>query len=498
MASGDSRGRVFIWAVKSQIIKLELEVNKAIYDIAWSSDGQRLVAVGEGLETFGKAFIWNTGNSIGDILGHSKTVLSADFRPVRPFRLVSGGEDQLINFYEGPPFKFTSVFDEHTRYVNYVKFSPNGENFVSVGADKSIFLFDGKTGGMIKQIMDPENGHKGSILCFSWNKDGTEILTSSVDKTCKIWSISEGKVVSTFAIHEKPTVSDQKCATLWLEDQLLTVSLRGDIAILDRNSPSIPKSIIQGHQARLSALETDWANKIVYTADCDGRVMKWQGGAGVELPSDHSDRILAIGVGGGRLYTACIDNSLDMTSNETTISSKFSGQPLDAVACIEHPDICYVLTTGCKLLVHRDGICERTLELSIQGTALCVSPDGTHAFVAGANKIVKVDLSTGGNEVVSKKHGSPVSAMDYSRDGRFYVSVDSARYIYVWDSSTNACMNSGWKLHSAAPGSVSFSPDSSRVVTSGLDGTIFVFNDLTNFDSKDRHTIEGLCTILFA
>lgn len=49
---------------------------------------------------------WDSGSTVGDFDGHSKRVLSCDFKPTRPFRIVTCGEDFLANYYEGPPFKF--------------------------------------------------------------------------------------------------------------------------------------------------------------------------------------------------------------------------------------------------------------------------------------------------------------------------------------------------------------------------------------------------------
>ena len=43
---------------------------------------------------------------MGEFDGHSRRVLSCAFKPTRPFRIVTCGEDFLVNFYEGPPFKF--------------------------------------------------------------------------------------------------------------------------------------------------------------------------------------------------------------------------------------------------------------------------------------------------------------------------------------------------------------------------------------------------------
>lgn len=47
-----------------------------------------------------------TGTSVGEISGQSKPINSCDFRPARPFRIITGSEDNTIAVFEGPPFKF--------------------------------------------------------------------------------------------------------------------------------------------------------------------------------------------------------------------------------------------------------------------------------------------------------------------------------------------------------------------------------------------------------
>lgn len=45
---------------------------------------------------------------MGEISGHSKFINAIDYRQVRPFRVVTAGEDKHVNFYEGPPFKYVA------------------------------------------------------------------------------------------------------------------------------------------------------------------------------------------------------------------------------------------------------------------------------------------------------------------------------------------------------------------------------------------------------
>ena len=96
MASGDKTGVVRVWACDNpdQILKLETAVmGGAILDIAWSPDNQRVAVVGDGREIFGKVFMWDSGNSVGEISGHAKKANSISFKSSRPYRIATGGED---------------------------------------------------------------------------------------------------------------------------------------------------------------------------------------------------------------------------------------------------------------------------------------------------------------------------------------------------------------------------------------------------------------------
>ncbi|EEC15292.1 guanine nucleotide exchange factor (GBF1), putative [Ixodes scapularis] len=142
IASADQTGKIRIWDTvqKEHILKNEFQPFVGIVkDLAWSPDSQRIMAVGEGRERFGHVFMAETGTSVGEIGGHSKQINSCDFRPTRPFRIITGSEDNTVGIYEGPPFKYKLTISDHTRFVQSVRYSPSGELFASGG-------FDGKVG----------------------------------------------------------------------------------------------------------------------------------------------------------------------------------------------------------------------------------------------------------------------------------------------------------------------------------------------------------------
>lgn len=73
-------------------------------------------------------------------MGHSKVVNTVAIRQTRPFRAVTGGDDNTLVFSHGVPFVFNKTISDHTRFVQEVKFSTNGDMFASVGSDGKVTL----------------------------------------------------------------------------------------------------------------------------------------------------------------------------------------------------------------------------------------------------------------------------------------------------------------------------------------------------------------------
>lgn len=246
IASGDQSGKIRIWDTVNQehILKNEFQpISGPIKDIAWSPDSQRIVVVGEGRERFGHVFIADTGTSVGEISGQSKSINSCDYKPTRPFRIVTGSEDNTVAVFEGPPFKFKMTKQDHSRFVQAVRYSPNGEFFASAGFDGKVFLYNGSSSELVAEIGSP--AHKGGVYAVAWNGNSTQLLTCSGDKTCKLWDINTKQMITQFNMGT--TVEDQQVSCLWQGNYLLSVSLSGFINYLDANNPEKPLRIIKGH-----------------------------------------------------------------------------------------------------------------------------------------------------------------------------------------------------------------------------------------------------------
>ena len=195
VVSGDDKGKVRIFSYddvsRAFVVKKEhCMLAGPVHAIAYTDDGQRMAAGGEGKDMLAKAILADSGTKIGDIFGPSKPVLSLDIKP-KPYRLILSGENNEIYLFDGAPFKHTKTITQHTGFVNKVAFRPDGKVFVTVSSDKSIVLHDTETMEVIRKI---EKAHNKGIMDINWVDDQT-IVTCSTDNEVKFWNIEAGSEI---------------------------------------------------------------------------------------------------------------------------------------------------------------------------------------------------------------------------------------------------------------------------------------------------------------
>lgn len=504
VASGDDEGKVIVWSVATQIIKQNIPIGKAVYDLCWDSEGKRIVAVGDGAEQKAKVFAWDTGNNVGTIDFHSKSILSVSYRQQRPFRIVTGGEDLLVNFYEGPPFKYTKKFTDHDRYPNVVRYSPDGAQFISIGSDSKIIVYDGTTGNIVKKIADEANGHKAAIFSFAWSPDCKQIVTASADRTAKIWNIEAGNVTTTFTFPASTnTVDDQQMGALWHGKHIVTLSLNGQLNYLDAANPSAPKLIVQGHKENITGAAYEAKSNLLWAADLSGRVARWDmaTGAATWFTNTLTKTVtgVAISSDGQRLATVSLDDKIRINETKemkfSTTAIGLPGRPIAIAAANTNGNTFAVITESPSVVIIKDGVVGEALDLAFAPLGLAFSVDDSELAITGkANAFQLYSVNASGS--VAVKGGllegpvRNVNAAAYSPDGAFVVAVDAHRRVSVYDKARTLKTTEGWQYHSSNVNDAVFSPNSKRLATCSMDESIIIYNDLTTFVPEKRYTLS--------
>ncbi|XP_022815529.1 actin-interacting protein 1 [Spodoptera litura] len=496
ISSGDASGKIRIWDTvnKEHILKNEFQpIGGPIKDIAWSADNQRMVAVGEGRERFGHVFMSETGTSVGEISGQSKPINSVDFKPSRPFRIVTASEDNTLAVFEGPPFKFKCTKQEHTRFAQAVRYSPDGSLFASAGFDGKIFLFDGATSELKGEIGSP--AHKGGVYGIAWSPDGKQLLSCSGDKTCAIWDVETMQRTVTFNMGN--AVENQQVSCLWQGKHLLSVSLSGVINYLDIENPDKPLQILMGHNKPITCLALHPDRHTVYTASHDGCVTAWNvaTGSGRHVAgAGHGNQVQAMAAAAGALLSCGIDDTLRRAAPPaegevpayTDVSIPLGSQPRGMDHIIE--DDTTIVATVKELAVVIGTSKQSSLPLSYEPTCVSIDTKSRHVAVGGAdNKVhmytLDVRTLTPG---VTLDHLGPVTDVAFSPDSKYLVASDANRKLILYSTDEyKLAHNKEWGFHTARVNCVAWSPDSTRIASGSLDTCIIIWS----VDTPNKHTI---------
>lgn len=491
VASGDDTGTVRVWdCVGDGITKGEyFIVSGRINDLAWDGDSQRIIAVGEGKQRFGHCITADSGNSVGEITGHSQSINSVSIRQQRPLRAAAAGDDKTIVFYHGAPFKYnTGIRDKHTNYIYGVSFSPDGASLLSVGGDRRIWLYDGKTGEEKNQIGNGE--HTGSIFGVSWSPDSRKFVTASADRTVKIWDAEYGKVTQNWTMGEEGVVSipNQQVGVVWPSGRsdglVISLSLSGDLNYLTEGS-SKPTRVVEGHQRNITSMSRSTVadKETLWTGSNEGRIRSWDletGSAGHIDGESHSTYVSAIATsneGNGRVYSVGWDDivrTIDISSHTFTgDAAKLSGQPKGVAA-----------GKDTVLVANADGIeifkkGQKSGDFPSKTPVTAVAAQGSTVAVGYENSSVNIcTLSAGGlsSDLEIKASRNPITSLTISENGQLLAVGDSRGRVLVYNVGDGKLVTDRWTAHTARITSLAWNSKGTHLVSGSLDTSIFVWS----------------------
>jgi len=136
-------------------------------------------------------FVDNTENCTADEIQKKALVKYEEARQGQPERMVSGSDDfTMILWNPESDKKPQTRMTGHQQLINDVKFSPDSRIIASASFDKSIKLWDGKTGKFLGTL----RGHVQAVYQIAWSADSRLLVSGSADSTVKLWSMSTKKL----------------------------------------------------------------------------------------------------------------------------------------------------------------------------------------------------------------------------------------------------------------------------------------------------------------
>lgn len=468
-------------------------ISGRINDLAWDGDSARIIAVGDGREKFGHCITADSGNSVGEISGHSSQVNSVSVRQQRPLRAATGSDDASLVFYHGAPFKFNTSLRKHNRFVYGVAFSPDGGFLVSVGADRKIWLYDGKTGETKGQIgEDEQQQHQGSIFSVSWSRDSKQFVTASADQTVKIWDVEAGKVVQSWRMGDDDgsvNINHHQVGVVWPDGRtdglIISLNLAGDLNYFTEGTPK-PYRVIQGHPKNITSIaavsDSSTTNgSTLVTGSSEGRVCSWDVSAGlgkIVKGEGHTNYVSSIvpSSKNGQMVSVGWDDTLrtiDAVDGTFTQSScKTDGQPKGVVATSANT---IIVATHKGLELWKDSHLDQNLPTGYVPSAIAASK--ILIAVSGDDSTLHIYNSSTLQPTKSlPEPSSLITTLSFSPSGALLAAGFSSGKITVYDTTSWSPAITRWSSHTGRVTSIAWNAAGTHAVSGGLDTNLFLWS----------------------
>ncbi len=371
-------------------------------------------------------------------------------------------------------------------YVFALAFSPDGR-YLAAGTnhpggyltiwDLERSAADGRQ--PVQLAIDRAEGHTDAVLSASYTADGRWLLTTSYDRTARLWDVREpGRV--RLARQLGPHGDWVRSAAMGpIADgraTIITASQDGyarvwSVAVEEKDSTAEgPPLRFRGHSGPVEAVAVSPDGLLVASAGYDRRILLWKtadvrpfdmsvlGGKGENVPpvfealEGHSAAVTALkfSADGTRLLSAGQDNTVriwDVAARRLLVTLRGHGGPVRSCAFL--------------------------------------GPDSRYALSGGLDKQMKLwDVDKyreyrviGGRVVDGHRH--QILAADLSSDGRLIITASRDRTARLWDVATGQAAGRLEEGHAIPPSSALFFADGKKLATASLGGNVRIWDVAT-------------------
>jgi WD40 repeat protein/energy-coupling factor transporter ATP-binding protein EcfA2 len=370
--------------------RLVISTSASVYSASSSADGTRIVTGASK-----SAQLWDavTGR---EIIALEKGTTHPAFSPDGSMIAVADGSTVFVD--DARTGKERAVLQGHTDTIGSISFSPDGLRIITSSWDKTARIWDATTAKEIGVL----RGHDDWVWSAEFNRSGSLIVTSSKDGTVRVWDPKTYKAISVLKFNQEP--------------------------------------IFDAH------FSPDGSKLVMASADETARIWDIKGGKTTALLRGHQGLVVAsaFSPNGSLIVTASADRTIRIWETETGLQ---------------------VAT----LVGHEGGV-----------NSVSFTPDGLGVVSASSDNTVRVwDISAEATRTVLRGHTAEVHSAEFSLDGSRVITSSADKTARAWDTNTGQILST-LSGHVGDLWYAAFNPNGTKVVTASADGTARVWDVMSS------------------
>ena len=366
-------------------------------------------------------------------------------------RFASGGSKGKVQIWNREThLPVTLAYD--FKQVNSLAFSPDGA-FLAIGCsrpDGYLQLWDTQ---LLKRVPDREfAGHTASVLSVTFSKKGEFLLSSSSDKSARLWNVATGALERSLF---EQTGGVWSAAFSPDESHIVTAGQDSRAIVYDLSGRTPPKKFHGHDKSPVYSAKYTRDGKSVISAGQDGRILLWR-------PDEIEDYKF------DALKDSLSPEKLKAT-NPVIPTPKYREFRVPEVDAKNKPV-----------------------------RSLAISKDGNHLASCGDDNTIRLwNIATRDMEKQIRGHGSVIRSSLFLPEGNRLLSVSHDRTIREWVIEGFTEVRTLFEGHVDAVLSAAYSPDQRSIVTASGDRSARIWNTASGklehefgkddqaFDAKD-------------
>src|SRR5215470_8397272 len=376
----------------------------------------------------------------------------------------------------------------HEHAVSSAAFSRDGSRVVTASIDKTARIWDAATGKEIAVL----RGHEQAVESAAFSPDGTHVVTASGDNTARIWDAVTGDELA--ILGEKKTFGGYCCGTIatavYSPDGALIVTAehRGNVRVWDAETARQVSLIQVPDQLFESAVfSPDGARILTASSDKTARIFDTASGKEIVVMRGHDAAVqtAAFNSTGSRVVTVSTDRTARIwDAAKGQVVEAFRTQGAYPRAGAFSPDDKRIVV-ALEDMTARVFAVAPTRELAIMIGhedilySASFSRDGARVATASRDKTARIwDTESGREIAVLRGHTGLITSATFSPDGARVATASADKTARIWDVATagEIAVLTG---HASDVKTAVFSPDGSRVLTGATDGTARIYDGAT-------------------